>query len=301
MAEMLNHTRYSWNGVGSLGLMRRAFLEAASYAARRRSFGTTIDTFPMVRERLIWLYVDLAASTALTFHCAAALETATTDPGDTAAALRFRTLAPVVKYRTGEQNVDFARAAIETLGANGYVSDFGTPRLLRDAQVNPIWEGTSNICALDLQRAVLKQGGDEAVFADLAASLEHVSHGPVSDLAISARDTIAHAGQALAMLEQMPIARREQQARRVADLFGDAVALAAMVIEADFEARTGDYRKALTCDLFSSRRAQPADPLTTIRDSYVGVPESYESLFSDLPLHEAGYRDRRRALAASPR
>src|SRR5437763_14742240 len=143
---MLNHSRY-WNAVGSLGVMRRAFLEAAAYAARRRSFGTTLDSFPMVRERLAWLHIDLAATTALTFECAAALETTqTTD--DPAAALRFRTLAAVVKYRAGEQNVDFARAAIETLGGNGYISTFGTPRLLRDAQVNTTWEGTSNICAL---------------------------------------------------------------------------------------------------------------------------------------------------------
>jgi hypothetical protein len=294
MAEMLNHTRF-WNGVGALGVMRRAFLEAAAYAARRRSFQTTIDSFPMVRERLVWLHVDLAATTALTFECAAALETMqTTD--DPAAALRFRTLAPVVKYRAGEQNVDFARAAIETLGGNGYISTFGTPRLLRDAQVNTIWEGTSNICALDLQRAIAKQHGHRAVLDHLDAHLEPILAGPVCHLADLARATIAQATAAIEALADQPTSRREQQARRLADLFGDATALAALTIEADHEASHGDFRKALTADLFATRRTQPTDPVAAITDGFPGIPELYPALFGDEALSESDYQTALEAL-----
>lgn len=294
MAEMLNHTRF-WNGVGSLGVMRRAFVEAATYAARRRSFAATIDSFPMVRERLIWLHVDLAVTTALTFECAAALETAEHD-GDEAAALRFRTLAPVVKYRAGEQNVDFARAAIETLGGNGYINTFGTPRLLRDAQVNPIWEGTSNICALDLARAIAKQSGHKAVFTHLEDGLGAVERGPVGHLAAPARAAIAQTLQVIDALARESAGRRDQQARRVADLFGDAVALAALAVEADFEARRGDYRKALTADLFIDRRSQPTDPIGAITDGFVGVPESYPALLGDGVLDESAYQHAREPL-----
>jgi acyl-CoA dehydrogenase len=178
MAEMLNHTRY-WNAVGSVGIMRRAYLEAATYTARRGSFGTTLDAFPMMRERLIWLQVDLAATTALMFHTGAALD-AFGDGADPRDHLRFRTLAPVIKYRAGEQCVDFARAAVEMLGANGYTAPFGTPRLYRDAQVNPIWEGTSNICALDLWRAVSKQAGHEPVLDACEALLPSCAANPLS-------------------------------------------------------------------------------------------------------------------------
>jgi acyl-CoA dehydrogenase len=295
MAEMLNHTRF-WNGVGSLGVMRRAFLEAASYAAQRRSFGTTIDSFPMIRERLVWLCVDLAATTALTFHCAQALEEHETTSSQTAA-LRFRTLAPVVKYRAGEQNVEFARAAIEMLGGNGYINTFGTPRLLRDAQVNPIWEGTSNICALDVQRAITKQQGDQAVFDHLTGQLDLVADGPAANLAKHASVGIAQVTAAIDGLGHAPVARREQQARRLADLVGDAVAISALAIEADHEARHGDFRKALTAALFAARRAQPTDPVAAITEGWTGVPDLYPALFADPPLSEDDYRLALAALA----
>jgi len=287
MAEMLNHTRF-WNGVGSLGVMRRAFVEAASYAARRRSFGTTIDSFPMVRERLVWLQVDLAATTALTFAGAAALEAAETG-GDHAAALRFRTLAPVIKYRAGEQNVDFARAAIETLGGNGYIATFATPRLLRDAQVNPIWEGTSNICALDLQRAITNQRGHCAVLEHFDTILAAIDEGPVGHLTAAARTAATQLTTAVDGLAAQSPQRRDQQARRVAELFGDAAALAAMAIEADFEGRRGDFRKALTADLFITRRTQP-DPVTAITQCGHGITDLYPLLFGDGPITEDTYR-----------
>jgi alkylation response protein AidB-like acyl-CoA dehydrogenase len=295
MAEMLNHTRF-WNAVGSLGVMRRAFLEAASYAAQRRSFGTTIDSFPMVRERLVWLHVDLAATTALMLHCAQALEETET-PANEAAALRFRTLAPVVKYRAGEHNIEFARAAIETLGGNGYINTFGTPRLLRDAHVNTIWEGTSNICALDLQRAIAKQDGHRAVFDHMTAALERVADGPAAALTDPARHAIAQTQTAINGLADAPTARREQQARRLADLFGDAVAIAAMGLEADHEARQGDYRKALTAELFIGRRAQPADPAEAITHGWYAIPDMYPTLFGDQPLGLDDYTRARARLA----
>ncbi len=287
MAEMLNHTRF-WNGVGSLGVMRRAFVEAAAYAARRRSFGTTLDAFPMVRERLVWLAVDLAATTALTFECAAALEAAETGD-DPAAAQRFRTLAPVVKYRAGEQNVDFARAAVETLGANGYVETFATARIYRDAQVNPIWEGTSNICALDLQRAIAKGSGHRAVIDSLGERLEGLDAGPLAHLAAAAQTALADTDAAISALERASQPRREQQARRLADLFGDAVALAALALEADFEAGRGDFRKALVADLFIARRAAPADAVTLVAAGFEGVPDRYPQLFGKEPLDRASY------------
>ena len=298
MAEMLNHTRF-WNAVGSLGVMRRAFVEAASYAARRRSFATTIDAFPMVRERLVWMHVDLCATTALMFECAAALEQMQTAAAAGDAAVRFRTLAPVVKYRAGEQNVDFARAAVETLGGNGYVETFATARLLRDAQVNPIWEGTSNICALDLQRAIAKQGGHEAVLGDLEARLGGIAAGPAGHLVAPAREAIAQAMAAIDALATQPTARREQQARRLADLFGDAAALAVLALEADFEAVRADFRKLLTADLFVARRAQPSDPVAAIAGGFVAVPDLYPALFGDGPLSEADH-DAARATLSRP-
>jgi acyl-CoA dehydrogenase len=186
--------------------------------------------------------------------------------------------------------VDFARAAIETLGGNGYINTFGTPRLLRDAQVNTIWEGSSNICALDLQRAISKQHGHSAVFDHLTAQLEPLANGPVANLTGHTSAAIAQAMAAIDGLAHAPTPRREQQARRLADLVGDAVAIAAMALEADHEARRGDYRKALTAELFAARRVQPADPVAAITHGWAGIPDNYLALFADGPLTAEDYR-----------
>jgi acyl-CoA dehydrogenase len=298
MAEMLNHTRF-WNAVGSVGIMRRAFLEAAIYTARRASFGTTLDSFPMMRERLIWLQVDLAATVALLFHTAAALD-AQQQSGDFEHELRFRTLAPVVKYRAGEQTVDFARAAVEMLGGNGYVADFGTPRLLRDAQVNPIWEGTSNICALDLWRAIDRQQGHEAVLREVERQLSGLDSEAGGRLAEAATTGIEDVREAIDYLAGASEARRAQQARRLADLVGDVLALAAMAVEAEHEASRGDYRKAVLGELFSQRLATGQTRRVAVRDAWEGLPELYPILFGDGPISEREHAAALALLGARP-
>jgi alkylation response protein AidB-like acyl-CoA dehydrogenase len=293
MAEMLNHTRF-WNAVGALGVMRRAFLEAAVYAARRTSFGRTIDSFPMVAEQLVWLCVDLEATTALVFEAAAALEAA--NAGDAAARLRFRTLAPVVKYRTGEQGVAFARAAVEMLAGNGYVADFGTPRLLRDAQVNTIWEGTSNICALDVWRAISAARGHEALIARGEQLLAGITTEAAARVADAAGRALKDAGEAVGYLEGAGEARVAQQARRLTDVVGDALALCLLAAEADRAAAGGDHRKALVGELFARRAATPAAGLTAVTTGFTGVPDCYPALVADGGCPAEEHRRAREAL-----
>jgi acyl-CoA dehydrogenase len=288
MAEMLNHTRY-WNAVGSVGIMRRAFLEVAAYTARRASFGATLDSFPMMRERLIWLQVDLAATLALLFHTGAVLDEHHRT-GDTAHELRFRTLAPVVKYRAGEQNVDFARAAVEMLGGNGYVADFGVARLLRDAQVNPIWEGTSNICALDLWRAISKQQGHEPVLRHAERQLAGARTAAGGKLAEAAAAGIDDVREAIDYLAGATPTRRDQQARRLADLLGDVIALSALAVEADREAAAGDHRKALLGELFARRMASAHPRRAAVMEAWEGLPDLYPVMFGEEPLAEPDYR-----------
>ncbi|ETW99415.1 MAG: hypothetical protein ETSY1_15095 [Candidatus Entotheonella factor] len=287
MAEMLNHTRF-WNAVGSLGIMRRAYLEAAVYAARRKGFGTSVDHFPMIQEQLVQLTVDLEATTALIFEVAAALEEAQTT-ADAAAHLRFRILAPVVKYRTGEQNMDFAQAAVEMLGGNGYVRDFGTPKLLRDAQVNTIWEGTSNICALDLLRGIAKQRGHQPVLERARQLAGSATLAPAKRLAETALHVVKEVEQAVAALTKASETRCQQQARRMAELVGDAMALACLTAEAERGVQVGNYRKALLGELFALRFTQALTPLEEVLYGGRGVPECYEALVADRELSEGEY------------
>jgi acyl-CoA dehydrogenase len=289
MAEMLNHSRF-WTAAGSVGIMRRCLLEAATYTARRASFGTTLDHFPMMRERLVWLDVDLTGTLSLLMHTAAALEESATG-GAPADHLRFRTLASVVKYRSGEQCVDFARAAIELIGANGYVGTFGTPRLLRDAQINTIWEGTSNICALDLWRAITRERGHEPVLDHCAQLVAGLATKPARRVGEAASRAVKDAREVIAALAEASRSRQEQQARRLADLVGDAVALAAMASEADADvSRDADHRKALAAELFALRMNGRHTRRSVVVDGFGGVPELYPMLFGDAPLDAAGHR-----------
>ena len=288
MAEMLNHTRY-WNAVGSLGVMRRCYLEAATYTSRRASFGTTLDAFPMMRERLVWLQVDLAATTALVFHAGAALD-AFQDGGDPRDHLRFRTLAPVVKYRSGEQNVDFARAAIELFGANGYISTFGIPRLYRDAQVNPIWEGTSNICALDLWRALSKQHGHQPVLDACEALVAALLTEPARRIGEAALAGAKDVREAVDALGSQSRARQEQQVRRLADLVGDVVALAALAQEVDTDVqRRGDHRRALLAELHALRLNSAHTRRSAVIGAAAGVPDLYPLLVGEAAVTREQY------------
>lgn len=287
MAVMLNHTWF-WNAVGSLGVMRRAYVEAAVYAARRPAFGTSLDAFPMVCEQLVQMTVDLEATTALIFETAYALEAAK-DGADATASLRFRTLAPVVKYRAGEQNVTFTRAAVEMLGGNGYVSTFGTPRLLRDAQVNTIWEGTSNICALDLWRAITKQQGQVPLLERAEVLVCSIKTGPAKHLATIVQRGIEDVRVAIGALEGASQTRRQQQARRLADLLGDVMALAVLTAEADRGVTSGDYRKALVGELFALRFFGVSNPLEAVLQAGNGIPECYEVLMRDGACGKSAY------------
>jgi hypothetical protein len=108
-------------------------------------------------------------------------------------------------------------------------------------------------------------------------------------LADEAREMLAQADAAIDALAEQSQARRDQQARRLADLFGDTVAFAAMTIEADFEAARGDLRKTLIADLFAARRAAPAEPVALVADGFQAVPDLYPTLFGEGPLTQAAY------------
>ncbi len=167
MMEMVNGSRF---GVAlmSLGIHRRAFLEAVIYAARREQFGKRIDAYPLVRETLVDLLVDLEAGLALTFECAAAARNAVT-PEEGA---RLRRIAiPLAKVRCCRVGLEAASTALEVFGGNGYMEDWPMARQLRDAQCHTIWEGTENICVLDVRRAMRSSASHEAVLARIDRAL----------------------------------------------------------------------------------------------------------------------------------
>ena len=252
MTEMLNYERLT-NATGAVGVMGRALLEAKVHAADREVFGETIQEYPLLRRDLVELTVDYEAAAAFTFEAAKwydRRERAYPDE-DTDAFRLMRLLVPIAKYRTGEMVVDTASYAMEVLGGNGYVRDRVTHRLLRDAQVLPIWEGTSNILSLDVLRALNREDAHEALFPLVNDHLDTVTQPFLDPLADTVESAFHDLQTALATLAGEDDDYAQYHAKRLSDLIFDVVAGAVLLAEAQQQLDDAeDARKALVAEWF---------------------------------------------------
>lgn len=170
MMEMVNTSRFGVALMG-LGIARRSFLEAAIWAHHREAKGRLLVDLPLVREQLVDQLVELEAATALAFECVGAARR------HDGRRLR-RILVPASKVRLCRLGVELSTYAVELYGGNGYCEDWGLTRLLRDAVCHPIWEGSENICSLDVVRAIRRDSAHEAVLARIDDALETAADGP---------------------------------------------------------------------------------------------------------------------------
>lgn len=157
IAPMLNVTR-TWNAVCALATMRRCLALAIDYAQRRRVFDRALIDQPLHRATLAAMQAEFEAAFHLVFYVTKLLgrTEANTATGEELNLLRV--LTPVAKLWTGKLAVRIASETCEAFGGAGYIENTGIPLLLRDAQVYPIWEGTTNVLALDTLRAIGKIG-----------------------------------------------------------------------------------------------------------------------------------------------
>jgi alkylation response protein AidB-like acyl-CoA dehydrogenase len=159
IAPVLNVTR-TWNTICALATMRRCLVLATGYARGRQAFGRPLIEQPLHAATLASLHAEFAAAFELGFHVAALLgRTETGVASDDERAL-LRLLTPLAKLWTGKLAVRIASETCEAFGGAGYIESTGIPLLLRDAQVYPIWEGTTNVLALDALRVLAKSGID---------------------------------------------------------------------------------------------------------------------------------------------
>jgi putative acyl-CoA dehydrogenase len=145
--EMVNHTRLDCV-LGSAALMRRAVAEATHHVAHRSAFGGSLVEQPLMANVVADLCVESEAATLLAVRLARAY--------DEDAAFR-RVATAVAKYWVCKRAVPVAAEALECLGGNGYVEESPMPRLLRDSPLNSIWEGSGNVIALDVLRALTRE------------------------------------------------------------------------------------------------------------------------------------------------
>ncbi len=151
--EMVNHTRLDCIA-GSAALMRQGLAQAAHHARHRRAFGALLVEQPLMRNVLADLALESEAATVLMLRLAGAVDRA---PRDAREAAFGRVGVALGKYWVCKRAPLHAFEAMECLGGNGYVEESILPRLYREAPVNSIWEGSGNVNALDLLRALVKQ------------------------------------------------------------------------------------------------------------------------------------------------
>jgi acyl-CoA dehydrogenase len=162
MLEMMNLSRL-YNAVAAVAVIGRAIHEARYYIERRRAFGRPVIEHPLAAETLLDLEAEHLAAMLMTFETIDALQRG--DDGDEDSARLQRALVPIVKAVTGKLAVPCVSEAMELIGGNAYIEESPLPRMLRDAQVLPIWEGTTNIMVLDALRVARKEGGHEILLA----------------------------------------------------------------------------------------------------------------------------------------
>ncbi len=198
---MLNVTRVH-NGISAAAGMRRGVELAVAYARVREAFGHRLGDLPLHRETLAQLAVEAEAAFALVARAAELLGRAEHGAAGPLEQASLRALIPVVKLLTGKDAVAHASEVLEAFGGAGYIEDTGVPRLLRDAQVLPIWEGTTNVLSLDLARAERTDGAVTALLGDLDQQLPEGNEATAGEERASgldrARELVAHSRDALA-------------------------------------------------------------------------------------------------------
>jgi putative acyl-CoA dehydrogenase len=160
--EMVNHTRLDCV-IGSAAALRHGTARAVHHASYRRAFGRRLLDQPLMRNVLADLAVESEAATVAMMRLARAYD----EPGQ---ASFSRLATAVLKYWTCKRAAAHAAEALECLGGNGYVEEWGMARLYREAPLNSIWEGSGNIQCLDVLRALDKEPESlEALWAEIEA------------------------------------------------------------------------------------------------------------------------------------
>jgi alkylation response protein AidB-like acyl-CoA dehydrogenase len=251
MADMINNSRLS-NGVRAAGLMRRALTEALHVAHQREAFGRRLVELPLMRRQLLKMAVRAEQARTMVFQTGAALQRA--DAGETGAAALARILTPLIKFRACRDARGVTGDAMEVRGGCGYIEEWSDPRLLRDAHLGSIWEGTSNIVALDVLRAIRRDGALPALRAHVADLLAQGAPAPAGLRETQARTL----ERCFAFAERAAAADQAHLARQAASALYHATTLAGLRWEA---ARAGLALRGWIADQVLAHRLGPRDPL----------------------------------------
>ncbi|WP_323120619.1 acyl-CoA dehydrogenase family protein [Burkholderia alba] len=272
MADMINMSRLS-NGVRAAGLMRRAMTEALHVARHREAFGRKLVDMPLMQRQLLKMLVP--AEQARSMFMRIALLLAQADAGDESAARCVRILTPLIKFRACRDARRVAGDAMEVRGGTGYIEEWSDARVVRDAHLGSIWEGTSNIVALDIARAVKR----EQALGPLRAFLRETLAGAA--LPDSSAAAFAHA---LARVCDTMSAVAEQGDDAQVRQAGSALyhVTTAILMASEGMRLAPDYRRLALAHLVLRHKLLPVDPLA-LRE-HADDADAFAALLNDRPV-----------------
>lgn len=276
MMELTNAARLGIALFG-LGNARRALVESLTYARRRHAFGGALIDKPLMRRKLAELIVDVEAAQAMVFDGTGA--TNHRQPRG----IRQRIAVPVTKLKACRLGITAASDAIEIHGGNGYIENWPVARLLRDAQVNTIWEGPDNILCLDVRRGIEQTRAHETLLARLRDAVSVSDDDETTRLVAGRIEDLDAAITAWGKLDR-DIA--EARLYPLAQFMGDVYAAALLTEQAAWERATrGGDRKALVARLHAQRYLADPGPLRGIDadsdDALVHFDELVAGAFHD--------------------
>src|SRR6202795_3488337 len=254
MMEQVNLSRLS-HGVRAAAMMRRCVNEAMVCARTRSAFGKTIIDYPLLRRQLLKITLPAEQALSMFLFAASAMDRANAGERDAESCLRI--LTPLLKFRACRDNIPVATGAMEVRGGNGYIKEWVQARLVRDAHIGVLWEGTSNINALDIvTRAVGKSRAHRALEAALRELLDQATLVPAAfrdRLRLALDRTVAFAERVAAE------PALEANARQVASALYHITSAVLMTWEA--AQPEADARRALYARFVLDHRLSPQDPL----------------------------------------
>jgi acyl-CoA dehydrogenase len=256
MADMVNNSRLS-NGVRAAGMMRRAAAEALFIARHRKAFGRRLIDMPLMKRQLAKIILPGEQARTMMFQAAEALRRS--DSGDSAAYPLVRILTPLLKFRACRDARRVTGDAMEVRGGCGYIEEWSDPRLVRDAHLGSIWEGTSNIVAQDVIRAIVRESSLDVLREHLKGLLHRSRIHPLVEAQLSGLFE-----RASKLAELAAQSGGDGLARQAASGLYHAASAIAMAWEAS---ASGSARRMVLAQLVIRHRLMARDPLDADPDN----------------------------------
>ncbi len=285
MTEMLNTTRLGC-ALAASALAQRSLVESLTHARGRVAFGKPLADLPLMREQLLDLVMDTEALIALTFEGSAQLGRA--DSGDEEARILARVLTPLAKYHVSDVARRLVEEGMEVRGGNSYIADWPNARILRDVQVQAIWEGTGNISALDVGRTLLKDNAGATLVAHLTQRLATQDDPHVARAAAMVSRALGDLAARLTEWATREPAERDVRMRRLTRHMAHVVTTALLVEDAGVQARDeGSYRCLAMAARYLRRYVYPPCDGLAMEENYTPL-DAFDALVDWTPALAAG-------------